>query len=279
MPTVEWPEGKRCCSTVVVDYSVPCTNNGITEEAISAAEALYGDSVGGEWLLDTLAAYGIKATFAVTPGMARRFPDIVRRADLAGHEIAVGGMDKKDISTVPREKERQFIAEATQVVVSLSKAKPSGWFSLPRTTDDYPGGFISPNSMSLLKEAGYRYFGNGMADDIPYYMTLNADSGVNILTMPYYYHFDSQFFIYFPGIGRGSGLVNIEKLEQNWQMELDGALHFGRQLAMVVQPCLMYWGSAYDVLENMFKRLRDDERVWQVTSRQCAEWWLRRYPA
>src|SRR5215207_4891415 len=47
--------------------------------------------------------------------------------------------------------------------------RPSGWFSLPRQGDAFAGGSVSPHTMDLLIEAGFAYFGNGLADDIPHW--------------------------------------------------------------------------------------------------------------
>ena len=69
---------------------------------------------------------------------------------------------------------------------------------ITRVLDPFAGGTISPHTMDLLIDAGYGYFGNGLADDIPHYWVTDAGSGRSILTMPYYYHYDDQFFLLFP---------------------------------------------------------------------------------
>ena len=276
---IEWPHAKRCCSTVVVDYSVPSLTGEITEHVIEEAEAIYGDSVNGLWLLELLSQYNVKATFSVIPSMVERFPKFIRQVIEAGHEIAVGGDNKKDISHLSYNEEKESILKTTEFIQSVAGIKSAGWFSLPRTGDQYPGGFLTPNTFNLLKEAGYKYFGNGMADDIPYYTNIDINAKSCMLTMPYYYHFDSQFFLFFPGVGSGTGLMNFRKLEKNWNDELDGALHFGRSFTLVIQPCLAYWGGTYEVLSSMLQRLSTEKHIWQATYEQCADWWLKRYPS
>ncbi|MBW2148352.1 MAG: hypothetical protein JRG73_00565 [Deltaproteobacteria bacterium] len=53
------------------------------------------------------------------------------------------------------------------VVAEICGKRPMGWFALPRQTDRYASGMVSPNTMNLLIDACYEYMGNGMADDIP----------------------------------------------------------------------------------------------------------------
>ena len=95
------------------------------------------------------------------------------------------------------------------ILADLTGRKPAGWFSLPRQGDRYAVGAISPKTIDLLLEAGYVYLGNGLADDIPHYWVSDFASRRALLTMPYYYHFDDQFFLMFPrkGMGLGKGSV------------------------------------------------------------------------
>ena len=52
--------------------------------------------------------------------------------------------------------------------------------------------------------------GNGLADDIPHYWVTDFASRRAILTLPYYYHFDDQFFLMFPR--KGTGLEHPDAL-------------------------------------------------------------------
>ena len=88
--------------------------------------------------------------------------------------------------------------------------------------------------MDLLIEAGYAYMGNGLADDIPHYWVADFASRRAILTLPYYYHFDDQFFLLFPG--KGTGLENSDMLFRNWRAELDAQYKRGRHFAMALHP-------------------------------------------
>ncbi|MFR4118683.1 MAG: hypothetical protein ACLT2T_07430 [Bilophila wadsworthia] len=71
--------------------------------------------------------------------------------------------------------------------------------------DDYPGGSVSEATGELLLEAGCGYFGNSMADDIPHYWITDYDRRHTLLMLPYYYAMDTQFFMFFPGVGKGAG--------------------------------------------------------------------------
>src|SRR5205085_8272294 len=105
-------------------------------------------------------------------------------------------------------------ARTTEVLADIVGRKPAGWFSLPRQGDRYAVGAVSPNTIDLLLEAGYAYLGNGLADDIPYYSVSDFASRRALLTLPYYYHFDDQFFLLFPR--KGTGLEHPDDLLSSW---------------------------------------------------------------
>lgn len=62
---------------------------------------MWGNAVSGDWLIDYLNTYGVKATFAVPLAMARAFPESVCRAHADGHEIAAGSFAKEDVAGFP----------------------------------------------------------------------------------------------------------------------------------------------------------------------------------
>ena len=249
---IVWPAGKAAVS-VVVDYSVPAGAEGIDEAAIAYARTVWGNAVSGGWLIDYLNAYGVKATFAVPLAMARAFPEIVRRAHADGHEIAAGSFAKEDVAGLSPDEERERIERTFSGLAELTGTRPEGWFTLPRTGDDYPGGSVSDATGELLLEAGCGYFGNSMADDIPHYWITDYDRRHTLLMLPYYYAMDTQFFMFFPGVGKGSGLVQTRALWENWAAELEGVRAWGRQSTFVIQPYLMQFGAARAVLDRLMR--------------------------
>ena len=126
---IVWPAGKAAVS-VVVDYSVPAGAEGIDEAAIAYARTVWGNAVSGDWLIDYLNAYGVKATFAVPLAMARAFPESVRRAHADGHEIAAGSFAKEDVAGLSPDEERERTERTFSGLAELTGTRPEGWFTL-----------------------------------------------------------------------------------------------------------------------------------------------------
>ena len=166
---IKWPDGRRCCFRVVVDLSPACGPEGIKPADLATPDAYYGMNGGLAALVGVLDRYGIKATFAVPAVIAEIQADKLRRLADEGHEIAAHGFKHEDVSKLDKDDERTRLARTTEIIAKVTGQRPAGWFSLARPGDKFAGGAISPNTIDLLLEGGYDYFGNGLADDAPHY--------------------------------------------------------------------------------------------------------------
>jgi peptidoglycan/xylan/chitin deacetylase (PgdA/CDA1 family) len=148
---------------------------------------------------------------------------------------------------------------------------------LPRQGDRYAVGAVSPNTIDLLLEAGYVYLGNGLADDIPHYWVSNFASRRALLTLPYYYHFDDQFFLMFPR--KGTGLEHPDALLRNWRGEFAAQYKRGRYFHITLHPQHIDWSNRLQMLDEFLTELRKYPSLWNPTAAECARYWLETYPA
>jgi peptidoglycan/xylan/chitin deacetylase (PgdA/CDA1 family) len=274
---IRWPDGKRCAVHIVVDLSIAGGPEGISAKDVRSGTAMFATGEGLDLVLAVLAAHGLKATFAVPAVMARIDPARIKGLIGAGHEVAAQGLRHEDVATLPRAEEKARIELATGILADVTGRKPAGWFSLPRQSDPFAGGTISPNTMDLLLEAGFAYMGNGLADDIPHYWVTDFASRRAILTLPYYYHFDDQFFCMFPRAG--TGLENSDMLVRNWRAELDAQYKRGRFFSMVLHPQHVGWCNRMGLLEDFLAYMGRLPDLWNPTGAECAGYWAQTYPA
>lgn len=274
---VRWPAGHRCCFSVTVDLSVASGPEGITERDLASPKAQFGLREGLERVTEALDRFGLKATFAVPAVMARVQAHRLRVLTQEGHEIAAEGFRHEDVSGMAREEEAERIGVTTSVLAEITGRRPSGWFSLPRQGDPFAGGTISPHTMDLLLDAGYAYFGNGLADDIPHHWVTDAASGRSMLTMPYYYHYDDQFFLLFPS--KGTGLEHADSLFRNWRAEFDAQYRRGRHFHMTLHPYAVGFGHRVRLLENLLQYVSGKPGVWNETASVVIAHWRALNPA
>jgi peptidoglycan/xylan/chitin deacetylase (PgdA/CDA1 family) len=273
---LHWPDGNRCCVLITVDLSVAVGPAGITAADMARPAAAFARHDGLAQLLAVLRRHGLHATFAVPAAMARVYGNRLRALIDEGHEVAAEGLRHEDVSTLSHDEERERLSLTTQILADTLGQRPDGWFSLPRQEDPFAGGTISPHTIDLLIEAGYTWFGNGLADDIPHYWVSDFASHRALLTLPYYYHFDDQFFLLFPR--KGTGLENIDMLLRNWKGEFDAQYQRGRLFHMTLHPQGIGWCNRLQGLDDFLGYLRGLPGLWNPTGTACAEYWLETYP-
>lgn len=273
---LRWPEGNRCCFSITIDLSVARGPEGIRAAELATPEAYFTAHDGLDHILGLLRRHGLKATFAVPAVIARIYPVRMRSLLEEGHEIAAGGFRHEDVSGLGREDEKARIDATTDILTTVTGRRPEGWFSLPRPEDPFAGGTISPSTMDLLIDAGYSWFGNGLADDIPHYWVTDFDRRRAILTLPYYYHFDDQFFLMFPA--KGTGLENADSLFRNWRSEFDAQYRRGRHFSMTLHPQGSGWANRVERLDRFMEHVRRFPGIWNPTGSQCARHWEATYP-
>jgi peptidoglycan-N-acetylglucosamine deacetylase len=268
---VRWPGGHRCCFSITVDLSVASGAEGITDADLANPKAQFGLREGLERIKDALDRFGLKATFAVPAVMARVQAHALRVLTQEGHEIAAEGFRHEDVSGLSREDEAARIDLTTSVLSEVTGRRPEGWFSLPRQGDRFAGGTISPHTMDLLIDAGYAYFGNGLADDIPHHWVTGAEARRSILTMPYYYHYDDQWFLLFPS--KGTGLEHADSLFRNWRAEFDAQYRRGRHFHMTLHPYASGFGHRVRLLETFLQYVSGAPGVWNATASTVIAHW------
>ena len=273
---LRWPDGSRCCVLITVDLSVAAGPAGIRAADLASPAATFAAHDGLANLLDTLRRYDLRATFAVPAVMARVYNDRLRTIMDAGHEIAAEGLRHEDVSALPREDERERLALTTQILTECAGKRPAGWFSLPRQEDPFAGGTISPHTVDLLLDGGYEYFGNGLADDAPHHWVSDFASRRSIITLPYYYHFDDQFFHLFPR--KGTGLENADMLFRNWRAEFKAQYKRGRCFHMTLHPQGSGWCNRLQLLDEFLSDMRGFPGLWNPTGAECARYWRTMFP-
>lgn len=274
---LRWPDAARCCASVTVDLSPPCGPAGIVAADLATPDAYYGMHGALDALLGVLRRHAIRVTFAVPAVIADIHADRIHALAAEGHEIAAHGYRHEDVATLDRETERARLDRTTAILTDVTGQAPSGWYSLPRQGDKFAGGSVSPHTIGLLLDAGYAYFGNGLADDVPHWWVTDFATRRAILTLPYYYHFDDQFFLLFPA--QGTGLEHSDALYRNWVAEFEAQYRRGRHFGMTLHPYAIGFPNRLQLLDDFLQQLRGFPAVWNPTGAALARHWTETFPA
>lgn len=166
-PTLSWPEGKLLCCTFRVAYEAFRKSGRFKHSSkldvnvASISHANYGGSVGIWRLMDIFERNRIRATIGANGLAVEKWPDTVKEAHARGHEIASHGMTNDyQLTDLTPEQQREEIKSCTRVITECVGTRPVGWAG--------QGNMHTVETLGILANEGYRWFGDAFDDDVPY---------------------------------------------------------------------------------------------------------------
>lgn len=204
-----WPQGVRLPVMLSFEHQsgegAP-SRPGDRPNANYYGQMEYGARRGIYHVLELLDRFGIKATFFVSGQTAEKFPDTVRAAHAAGHELAGMGYSFEKIRTASPEREQAVVRRTKKVLADTCGVEIKGW-----RVPDYR---ISPHTFDVLVGEGFRWDSTMLNDDLPY--RLDCKSGT-LIEIPFTTSTTDKSYVAFPYPMRGgpSGMASA------WHNEFD----------------------------------------------------------
>ena len=166
-PTLTWPGGKLMCCTFRVAYEAFRKSgrfkhtSKLDVNVASISHANYGGSVGIWRLMDIFERNQIRATIGANGLAVEKWPDTVKEAHARGHEIASHGMTNDyHLTDLTPEQQKEEIRNCTRVITECVGTRPVGWAG--------QGNMHTVETLGVLANEGYRWFGDAFDDDVPY---------------------------------------------------------------------------------------------------------------
>ena len=257
-----WPNGARVAAllsfdvdneTIAVRYGEPTVG--------SLAEMQYGARVGLPRIVTLLDAHKIPATFfipsvslAITPSMAGLIKASGR------HEFGVHGWIHELNATLPDSAERALLKKAVSELTALTGIKPTGYRA--------PSWNFSPNTLSILRDMGFRYESSLMADDSPYEL-LQRGKPTGLVEIPVQWILDDAP-LFDP---RGQRYMNPRDIAKVWMDEFDKAYDEGTMFVLTLHPHVSGHRSRIVALEQLIAHIeaKGAGNVWWATHASAAE--------
>ena len=258
-----WPGGARVAVLLSFDVDNETIALRYGEPTIgSLSQMEYGARVGLERVVRLLDAKRIPATFfipsvslAITPGMA----DIIRRS--GRHEFGVHGWIHEMNATLPDSVERALVTKALTELTRMTGSRPTGYRA--------PSWNFSPNTLSILRDLGFRYESSLMADDRPYELLQNGQP-TGIVELPVEWILDDAP-LFNP---QGERYSAPRDVAQVWIDEFDKAYDEGTMLVLTMHPHVIGHRSRMVALELLIAHIeaKGAGKVWWSTHGAAAEY-------
>ncbi len=286
-PAVKWPGGARLAVSVVVNFEEGAESSleagDATAERIGEVTTIippgvrdigqeqqfaYGMRAGIWRMLDVLERHQIKTTFMMCGYAVERSPGIAHRVVAAGHEPAIHGWRWRPHSDfTDRETERASLVQCLDVIESITKFRPVGFFCR---------GSQSDFTRDLLIDLGFTYDSNALDDDLPYWA--ESPSGRKILAVPYALDTNDMKFHHPNGFVTSEEFVAyvkaaIDALLDEGERGFPKMLTIGFHLRIVGRPARI--GAFNQILEHL---KRKGDAVWIARRCDIAAFWRAQFP-
>jgi len=258
-----WPGGARVAVLLSFDVDNETISIRFGEaNAGSLSQQQYGARVGLERIVKLLDTHRIPATFfipsvslAITPGMA----NIIKKS--GRHEFGVHGWIHELNTTLPDSVERALVTKALAELTQLTGVKPTGYRA--------PSWNFSPNTLSILRDLGFRYESSLMADDSPYELLQNGKP-TGLVEIPVEWILDDAP-LFDPRGERYSAPRDVARV---WMDEFDKAYEEGTMFVLTMHPHISGHRSRVVALEQLIAHIQSKGagKVWWTTHAGAAEY-------
>jgi peptidoglycan-N-acetylglucosamine deacetylase len=163
--------------------------------------------------------------------------------------------------TLPDSVERALVQRALRDLERLTGSRPVGYRA--------PSWNFSPNTLSILRDLGFRYESSLMADDSPYEI-LQAGEPTGIVELPVEWILDDAP-LFDP---RGQSYMNPRDVAQVWIDEFDRAYAERTMFVLTMHPHVIGHRSRIVALELLIDHMRKKPAgtVWWATHAAAAEY-------
>lgn len=264
IPGFVWPSGYRIAVNLTLDFDAMLLRRLWNEPPMQLAKGEFGGRVGIWRLLELFDSHGVKAT-VFTPGrICELYPQALKRAARAGHEIA-DHMWEHQVPDDPALEENHLLKTIN---------------ALERLTGRRPVGTRSSHSQPLLKREGFIYNSFSSLAHMPCYQ----DDGVGQNTMvqlPFHYAIDDAMFFSFGWMGTRNDaqtMMDVDEVLEYWWSAFLDQYRRGGYLNLLLHPFVSGRALRVDMLDRLLLRMKTLPGVWFPSCEDVARHCLVHHP-
>lgn len=173
----------------------------------------YGPTTGLPRILRLLAEYDVAATFFVPGIVVERYPAAIEALLAAGIEIEHHSYTHAWSENLTRDEEHEEFQRGWDAIVRATGRKPEGWRS--------PAGELTPHSISLMEEFGFRFSSN-LFDSDSAHLLHDAGRPTDIIELPFAWALDDAPFFLYSNRLPGRVMAAPSAVAETWNREFDG---------------------------------------------------------
>ena len=256
-----WPDGSKVAVLLSFDVDNETVAWWEGEPPISdLSRGEYGSRVALKRIINLLEKYKVPASFfvpALSLHLAPQMAAEIKR--LPRHEFAVHGWIHERNTSVPADKEREMLVNASKKLIELTGETPVGYRA--------PSWNFSPATPQILMDMGFLYESSMMSDDRPYELVIEGKPS-GIVELPVEWILDDAPLM----DPRGDRYTNPREFLQVLKDEFDVAYEEGTMFLLTMHPHIIGHRSRIVALEELIKYMQSKDNVWFGTHQETAEY-------
>ena len=260
-----WPGGARCAVAFTFDMDADSIlhldYHRTADTRVAALSALrYGPEVAVPRLVELYAEFSMRQTFFLPAWCIERYPAAVEEILEGGHEIGHHHYLHEHANEMPASEERSWFERSVDVIVQATGRRPAGYRAAAYR--------FSRNTLDILIDAGIRYDASLFGDDVPY--VLSNDRG-SIVELPSHYGLDDwPHFQFSREFGTLMPIKSAAEAHGVFREEFDAAWEYGGLWVSVWHPFLSGRLARAREMRNLIRYMHEKGDVWFATLEDIA---------
>lgn len=258
-----WPDGARVAVALSFDsdQETPLLRDGNPTTPGGLAGGDYGSRVAVPRILEILERRQVPASFFVPAVSALLHPSDVAGYVAGGHEVAVHGWIHERNTALTAAEERDLTLRSIDTLERLTGTRPVGI----RT----PSWDFSPDTLAVIREAGFRYDSSLMADDDPYEILANGEP-TGLVEIPVEWIRDDMPYFGFARYGSTRPHSAPGDVLEIWYQEFLGAVREGGVFQLTAHPSIIGHRSRLWIVDELIGRIQATGLAWFTTHADLA---------
>jgi len=210
--------------------------------------------------LRLLERVGIRATYFVEAWNVDVYPEAIRQIAAAGHEVGFHGWRHETWSNLDETSERSLFRRGKEAMrrldVDLIGFRP-------------PGGKLTPATLSIMKEAGFKYCSPAGT---------NAANVQGTTILPFAWQWIDAYYYFEPFAelrkqrGDSESLLPPSRLRDEMMRCIDGPLSSGGYTAILFHPFFEDDPERFAAMAEVLEHITRTEKLWCAPCREVADW-------